>query len=105
MGDYRCRIESSEDPAQANRDPGLETLSVAVAGWMPEGQVKLHLGRTVEEAEEAVAYLAWLVQSVDQTSRCALGTSASRRRYDVDDQRTPIVTEMRRHLLASFLWF
>jgi hypothetical protein len=104
MGDYGCRIESGEDLAQAKGEPGLEALRVAVARRVLEGQVKFHLERAIEKAEKTVANLTRLVQSVDQTSRRALCTSASWRGYDVNDQRTPIVTEMRRHLLASFLW-
>ena len=104
MGDDRCRFEPGENLAQAKGEPGLEALSVAVTRRVPESQVELHLGRAVEKAEEAVANRPGLVQSVDQTARGALCASPSWRGYDVNDQRTPIVTEVRRHLLASFPW-
>ena len=105
MGDDRGRVESGEDSAQAKGEPGLEALSVAVARRVPQRQIELHLGRAVEKAEEAVANLPRLVQSVDQTPRRTLCAPPSWRGYDVNDQRTAIITEMRRHLLASFPWF
>ena len=69
---------------------------------MLEGQVELHLGWSVEEAEEPVADLARLVELVDQDARRTLGAPAPRRGYDVHDQRTLVLPEMRRHLRASF---
>ncbi len=92
---------SSEDPAQSEGDTGVESLSGVAACGMPEGQVDLYLGRAVEEAEQAVADDARLLESVDQNARRALRTSAPRRGNDVHDQRSAILPEMRRHLRVS----
>ena len=61
--------------------------------------------RSVEKTEEPVPDLARFVELVDQDARGALGAPAPRRGYDMHDQRTLFLTEMRRHLRASFPWF
>ncbi len=101
VGHNGCRTELGEDPSEPEGESGVESLSGSAAGVLPEGQVDLHLGWAVEEAEQAVACRSCLVESVDQNTRRALCTSAPRRGYDVHDQRTAILLEMRRHFRAS----
>ena len=100
-----CRTESSEDPAESEGEAGFESLGGMAARGVPEGQVDLHLGRAVEQAEQAVADDPGFVESVDQNARGALRASAPRRGNDVHDQWTSILPEMRRHLRVSSPWF
>jgi hypothetical protein len=72
---------------------------------MPEVQVDLHLGRSGEEAEQTVAKRSRLVESVDEKAGHTLRTPAPRRGYDVHDQQTSIIPEMRSHLRARSPWF
>ena len=101
MGDHRHRIEFGEDPTQAQGEAELETLGGAIARRMLEGHVELHLGRGVEKAEEPVADRARLVELVEPDAGPGVGRLCPRRGYDMHDQRSLLLTEMRRHLRAS----
>ncbi len=73
VGDHRHRIEVGEDLAQPQGEARLETLGDGIARRMLEDQVELHLGWSVEKAEEPVADLARLVELVDQDARRDVG--------------------------------
>ena len=80
VSDNRHRLEVGEGLAQPQGEARLETLGDGMARRMLEDQVELHLGWSVEKAEEPVADLARLVELVDQDARRMLGAPAPRPR-------------------------
>jgi hypothetical protein len=105
MGDDRCRLESRQEPTEPDREPGIESLGRTAPRGLPDGDVKFHLGWTFEEPDQAMTQGVLLIESVNEEARRTLRATAPRRRYDVYDQRTAILLEMRRHPRASFLGY
>jgi hypothetical protein len=82
----------------------MEPLGRMDPPWIPEVQVEVDLGRSVEEAEQLVTNHARFVKLVDQDTRRTLGPPAERRGDDVHHERTVVGPEMGFHLRTSSLW-
>jgi len=98
------RAESRENLAESEGEAGFEPLGGTIATLVTEGHVDRHLERSVEEGEQPVADRSRFIEAVDQQAGCTLGAAAARRGDDVQDQRTAVLPEMRRHPRASSLW-